>query len=147
MAPTARSPAKALRGVKSAAARMRADVEPASPTAVKGRSVAAGAAAEGDSVADGSSPAAGAGLVGADGCGGSSEAVAQLRMGMDCGNVGQEAMNPWHVLWATTAACPAWEQRPLQVGEGARVCDGRMLGTAHGVAMCLATQVHSVHHC
>jgi hypothetical protein len=23
--------------------------------------------------------------------------------------------NPWHVLWATTPACPAWEQKPLQV--------------------------------
>jgi hypothetical protein len=23
--------------------------------------------------------------------------------------------NPWHVLWATTPPCPAWEQKPLQV--------------------------------
>lgn len=29
---------------------------------------------------------------------------------------GGGASNPWHVLWDSTPACPAAEQKPLQVG-------------------------------
>lgn len=129
MAPTAKSPAKALRGA-AAAARARAqqqqqqeddqEQETASSPAPAPASPAGAAAAAEEKDEEEEAGGYELGELASEACSPVKGAAA-----------GAATSNPWHLLWATTAACPAWEQRPLQdpMLEGERALHDLVRGT------------------